>query len=291
MSERILSISINNGDSRHISALIKDYFAKGGDYIVIKNVNKLSNYTDFEIIDYYNKLNTFIGIVRKLDVGKYTDNQSDDIWVDVKYDYTSKNDKPWLSNTHLPMHTDNTLSDASNYSNLTELVCLQPSEFSGHTTLINNKLLVKLIKYVDKYENNSLFQKILDLQVNFSSNSKKESRRKIVEIVEVYDNKDESNDGSNDESNEYIFCFNSIQGLKANNDERQKSIITEFSNFLQEKIMISNLMDEIKLERGDALIFNDEKIMHGRRSVIGARHYKKCHILHEESCIFDYKKI
>lgn len=283
MSEKNLSISIKNEESRHTSALIKEYFAKGGDYIVIKNVNNLSNHTDFEIIDYYNKLNVLIGIVRKLDVGKYTDNQSDDIWVDVKYDYTSKNDKPWLSNTHLIMHTDNTLSDVSNYANLTELVCLQPSEFSGHTTLINNKLLVKLIKYVDKYENNNLFQKILDLQVNFSSISKKETRRKIVEIVEV--------DESNDESNEYIFCFNSVQGLKANNDDNQKSIITEFGKFLQEKIMISNLMDEIKLERGDALIFNDEKIMHGRRSVIGARHYKKCHILHEDSCIFDYKKI
>jgi len=38
-------------------------------------------------------------------------------------------------------------------------------------------------------------------------------------------------------------------------------------------------MTEIKLDRGDALIFNDEDMIHGRRSILGDRHYIKCSIL------------
>jgi hypothetical protein len=56
-----------------------------------------------------------------------------------------------------------------------------------------------------------------------------------------------------------------------------KEIIEEFDIFLQ-KITHSSLMTEIKLERGDALIFDDSRFLHGRRSIIGSRHYLKCGI-------------
>ena len=39
--------------------------------------------------------------------------------------------------------------------------------------------------------------------------------------------------------------------------------------------MHSNLMNEVKLNRGDAIIFNDELVLHGRKSFIGTRHYIK----------------
>lgn len=50
-------------------------------------------------------------------------------------------------------------------------------------------------------------------------------------------------------------------------------------------------MDEIKLNRGDALIFNDELVMHGRRSFMGTRHYKKTGIQLDECSIFNYKDL
>ena len=90
---------------------------------------------------------------------------------------------------------------------------------------------------------------------------------------------------------EYIFCFNHLQTTKASNNDKHTEIITQFDNFLQEKIMMSSLMHEIKLKRGEAIIFNDEKVIHGRRSVIGNRHYIKCNILMSEICLFDYKKL
>ena len=34
-------------------------------------------------------------------------------------------------------------------------------------------------------------------------------------------------------------------------------------------------MNEVKLNRGDAIIFNDELVLHGRKSFIGTRHYIK----------------
>ena len=50
-------------------------------------------------------------------------------------------------------------------------------------------------------------------------------------------------------------------------------------------------MDEVKLNRGDALIFNDEKVLHGRRSFLGTRHYKKTSIQLDECSIFNYNNL
>jgi alpha-ketoglutarate-dependent taurine dioxygenase len=52
--------------------------------------------------------------------------------------------------------------------------------------------------------------------------------------------------------------------------------------------MLSNLMNEVNLNRGDALIFNDELVMHGRKSFIGTRHYIKTGIQLDSASIYDY---
>jgi alpha-ketoglutarate-dependent taurine dioxygenase len=45
--------------------------------------------------------------------------------------------------------------------------------------------------------------------------------------------------------------------------------------------MKSSLAHEIRLETGDAVLFNDTLVMHGRKHVFGERYYKKCSILVE----------
>ena len=49
-------------------------------------------------------------------------------------------------------------------------------------------------------------------------------------------------------------------------------------------------MDEIILNRGDAIIFNDELVLHGRRSFIGTRFYKKTGINIDNHNLIDYNK-
>ena len=262
-------------------SIIKDYFIRGGEYVIIQNAASKSEVSDKQILKYYTKLGNFIGTIQSVNAKKYTDNNKNDLWVDVKYDKNFKNDKPWKSNSYLKLHTDNTLSNSFNYANLTQLVCLEPSKFSGHTTFISNKKIVELIKYNDSYEKTNLFQKIINLDINHSLKTDLTyfKKRKLLEVI-----KTQSED-------EYVFSFNYTQSNYAINNNDTQSIIQEFDNFLEEKVMMSNLMTEIRLNRGDSIIFNDEKVMHGRRSVIGSRHYIKCGILCHESSIIDYKNL
>ena len=212
-------------------------------YVIVQSHKK----TDDEIIHYFTEFNKKLGCVQLADTKKY-DDITDNIWVNIKYDINFPSNKPWNSNTFIKLHTDNTNTNAD----LTELICLTPSQYSGHTCLIKNEKVVELIKFLDDYENNNLFERILNCEINFPTT------RKILEIKE-----------------RPIFCFNYTQAMKFNNEK--EDIIKEFDDFLQ-KITLSNLMTEIKLERGDALIFDDSRFLHGRRSIIGSRHYLKCGI-------------
>jgi len=207
--------------------------------------------TDDEIINFYETLNSHIGVVQKADDLKYT-NIINDVWVNIKYD--SESEKPWETDDILKLHTDN----SRNYANLTQLVCLEAAPFSGHTTLIKNERVVELIKFWDSYKKTNLFDKILNLEVTFPEF--------IGPILRI-------------ENGKYIFCFNHAKLMKTELDEEKRKIICELDDFLHNKIFLSNLMTEIKLDRGDALIFNDEDMIHGRRSILGDRHYIKCSIL------------
>jgi hypothetical protein len=163
------------------------------------------------------------------------------------------------------------------YGNLTELVCFKTSEYSGNTTLISNDFLIELIKFVDEHKNETLYESILDREIYHSAGNNLYLKRKILEFNEKY--------------NKYLFCFNFFPATRGKNDENNNIIINKLNSFLEEKIMCSDLMDEVKLNRGDAIIFNDENVLHGRRSFIGTRHYKKTAIQLDECSIFDYHNI
>jgi alpha-ketoglutarate-dependent taurine dioxygenase len=220
---------------------------KNNGYVVLH----CSEITDDGIMEYYMNLNKSMGDVQPADYNKYDNIRNE--WVDVKYDIEYPSDKPWNSNNYVKLHTDNTITP--HYANLTQLVCLKPAQYGGSTCLIPNKEVVDILKYHDEYVSGNLYQKILDFEINFPT------KRKILQI----------------KNGEYIFCFNSTQAMKSENTEESRQIIIDFDFFLQ-KIM-SNPMIEIKLNRGDALIFDDEKFLHGRRSFFGSRHLVKCGIL------------
>lgn len=257
MYGKIINLDINTDN---ISEQIKLLFKNKCEYVVIKNNNTLLEID--KITPYYELLNSKIGIVRQVDIAKYTDLNQNNYWVDVKYDFQSNSIQPWKSNYHLKLHTDNTISTNENYAVLTELVCIEPCKYSGETTLIRNDYIVEIIKFIDENANDNLFSQIFDREIYHTSDTITHIKNKILRF-----------------DNHYIFSFNHTQAMKSDkNSDLDKEIINKLNLFLEEKIMNSNLMNEIKLNTGDALIFNDELIMHGRRSVISNRHYKKCTI-------------
>jgi alpha-ketoglutarate-dependent taurine dioxygenase len=256
MNEIILDLN----SLKDIAFKINNHFKLGGKYIIVKNTN-ITNLDN--IISFYNELNHLIGKTIPIDLEENTYNPTNKYWTDVKYDYSSDQKQFWRSSNHQNLHTDNSFAENKFYANLTELLCIKPVEFSGHTTIIDNEKVVELIKYLDKNTNNNLFEKIYNREIYFSINSDFQIKKKIL----TYD----------ENKQKYIFNFNYYPASRANNTDENKKIIEELHLFLEEKIMNSyGLMDEIKLNFGDIIIFNDELVLHGRRSFIGTRHYKKC---------------
>jgi alpha-ketoglutarate-dependent taurine dioxygenase len=271
----LYKVALDNDNIESISIKIKDFFIENGDYVIIENTLNLS---DNEILDFYDKLNLLIGKPIQVDLKPNTYELSNNYWSNVKYDFGDDEKQFWRSSNHQNLHTDNSFSLPEYYANLSELVCLKPCEFSGQTTLISNEKLIELIKFLDSKKNTNLFNKILNKNIYFSVNEFKQIKKPILS----YDEKNKK----------YIFNFNYYPAKRAKNTEDDIIIIEELHNFLEEKIMgSSELMDEIKLKRGDCILFNDENVMHGRRSFIGSRYYKKAGILFSPKIdYFKYKE-
>jgi hypothetical protein len=238
-------------------------FSNNYEFIIIKNNSILSQ--ENEIMNYYNKLNNLLGEVKLVDKNKYNDTNQDDYWVDVEYNLQSKNGnttetnlQPWKSNEQLMLHTDNTLTDKSNFANVTELVCIKQCDYSGETVIISNNKIIELIKYLDVKNDTQLYDNLIKTKIYHKS----------IEKNICIKNKDT-----------YTFNFNITQILKS--DLNTYDNLTVANNFLKilENIMKSSLVNLIKLEKGDALLFNDTLVMHGRKYVFGERLYKKGSIL------------
>jgi alpha-ketoglutarate-dependent taurine dioxygenase len=254
---------------------IKNFFIDGGNYVVIKNNNNLI--FDEEIIKIYEEINKNIGKIVPIDLEKNTYVPTYKYWADVKYNFDSDEKQFWRSSNHQNMHTDNTFCNSETYGNLTELVCFKTSEYSGNTTLVSNEYIIEIIKFVDKHKNDNLYESLLNKEIYHSSGLDFYLKRKILEF--------------NEKNNKHLFCYNYFPASRGKNSEDDNNLINKLNIFLEEKIMCSDLMDEVKLNRGDAIIFNDETVLHGRRSFIGTRHYKKTSIQLDECSIFDYNNI
>lgn len=236
---------------------IKQSFLSNYEFIVIKNNSILME--ENEIMNYYNNLNNLLGEMKNVDKNKYNDVNQDDYWVNVEYNLHSKNMlQPWKSNEQLMLHTDNTLSDNLNFANITELVCIKPCDYSGETIIISNSKIIELVKYLDTKNNSNLYDYLINTKIYHKS---------VKKNICIKNN------------DTYMFNFNITQILKSilnTNDNLETA--NHFSKIL-ENIMKSSLGSLIKLEKGDALLFNDTLVMHGRKHVFGERLYKKCSIL------------
>jgi hypothetical protein len=253
---RVVHVS-NDDDITTISSLILQKLQQKCSYIIVRNNDVLSNEND--IMSFYNRINANLGSIQRVDKEKYSD-EIDDYWVNVQYNSISIDSKPWKTNHNLALHTDNTLTNSTTFADITELVCIQPSTYSGETVFISNNKIIEIIKYMDNINNTTLYDDIMSTNVY---------HKNIQKPICSY----------NTNTNEYTFNFNITQILKSTlNDDNNVSIAMKFSNIL-DNIMNSSLVDEIRLNTGDAILFNDTIVMHGRRYIFGNRLYKKCSIL------------
>ena len=72
------------------------------------------------------------------------------------------------------------------------------------------------------------------------------------------------------ENNQPLLCWNYYRVSQENTDE-VKQMCEKFQNFWQIKIIAGGLTQGIILERGEAVFFHDDLVLHGRNAFYGDR--------------------
>jgi alpha-ketoglutarate-dependent taurine dioxygenase len=159
----------------------------------------------------------------------------------------------YAANTRQPLHTDYAYFPSNKSPDWVLMYCLDPSEFGGTTRFLSaHKLKKIMIKY------NPALLKKLSMEVTWSyvGADGDEIHRKPIMIDEQIN-------------------WNYWQ-IKSNlNNELVMKVREEFFKFLEDVIMAGNIYDFSKVwKRGDVVIFNDKKMLHGRDSFLGHRWLK-----------------
>ena len=169
-----------------------------------------------------------------------TGNKTGDFWTDIKYDANYPN--TYLhSNTRQPLHTDG--SYESKAPNITFFFCINPADFGGDTVCLELDLLINCLRI----EQPKLLEELQEKELIFSK-GEDYKKSKII--------------------NEKKINWNYFRVEKCN-------LVENFHNYLEQRILQMGVVSKIRLEKGDALFFNDELILHGRNAFIGNRWLKK----------------
>jgi alpha-ketoglutarate-dependent taurine dioxygenase len=284
MSLKYSVVEYNNTDDINVlnstvSSVLRELKNKNS-IVIVRNCCTDKEISDENIDKLYLHINGNLGNLVPVDIDLQTYKPTMKYTTDVKFNYDSDEKRHWKSSNFQNIHTDNTFGDSFFYANITTLYCLKPCEYSGETTVITNNDVLRYIEIEDRGRNKNLLHKLYDTSISYLAYDNKY----IVKPI-IYSYTDENN------TTQPIINFNVNPAKRGNNSKEVEDIIDEFHDFLDKKISRSSLMTSFKLQRGDAIYFNDETVMHARNSFIGSRHYKKMGILIPEISHFPYQNL
>lgn len=173
-------------------------------------------------------------------------------WTAIKYDSNASNSSYKHSNTYQPLHTDYGYFSFEIFAAF--FYCLEQAEFGGATCFIDVERVVSLLRMSDP----TLFDQLQNTEIQFGrrGNSVASNRDRIL---------------SKDECGWKI----NWNYFRAKDDVANGDVIEGFHAFLNNSVERSGELLELKLMPGEAVYFQDRRVLHGRNSFIGARHLNK----------------
>ena len=182
--------------------------------------------------------------------------KTQNIWMEVRFDPLIKNAYRHSANAQ-PLHTDGSYNPS--YPNSTLMCCQHNTAEKGETVFIEAKKIANILKI----KNKELYKKIY----NFNILHERSGDIKHSPIL-FKDKKNIWNVNWN------YYC------VSENITESENYIKNNFQNFLLNSKEIKKNLLEIKMNKGDALIWKDNEVLHGRNSFIAkensARFIWKC---------------
>lgn len=195
-----------------------------------------------DLLKFYNDLFESLGEAIPMDEDLSSENKTGNKWIEIRYDPSFPNSYRH-SNTRQPLHTDG--SYESNPPNINFFFCIEKAKVGGATTFIDSRELARCLKIFDS----SFFEELHNTNLTFSKGNDSKTRPILMA-----------------DGDDYRLAWNYFRATP-----KDTEICLKFHNFLERKIVDGGVLMPIILDVGEAVFFNDEKILHGRNSFIGQR--------------------
>lgn len=237
--------------------------------VVLRNVE-----VSVDELDFYSRLSNFLGSVFDVDEDIYTGELTGNRWIDIRYDPEIQ-DRYRTAKVHQPLHTDDSYIPHDN--SVTFFFSKSRAPKGGATVFLDSEELIELLKLDNEYE---LLDALYHVPVCFSKAGSKRTRPILTR------------DELGLSLNYNYYC------LDENNGEEAVQTVNRLHNFLEKRVRDAGILLPVMLEKGDAVLFHDQRLLHGRNSYFarkaGDRYLKKGSVilnLEELLCRKDEKAI
>jgi alpha-ketoglutarate-dependent taurine dioxygenase len=234
---------INKSKTYLINKFVKDWknednkvFYFTGAKLAKKDVRTF--YTTF-----FQKIIEFKNFAEDAQISNRNNQRTNSIWMEVRFDPKIKNAYRHSSNSQ-PLHTDG--SYIKKYTNSTLMCCEKNNTKKGETTFISAFDIFRILKK----KNKSLLNNILKYPVVHARSGDTKKSKVLYKSKNKW------------KLNWNFFCIKKNQSLKI------KNMINEFKFFLDNDLEIKTKTLPIKMKAGDALVWKDSEILHGRNGFV-----------------------
>lgn len=186
-------------------------------------------------------LGTPVPIAEDVRVGDRDHQRTGQIWMEVKYDPQFQNAYRHSSNAQ-PLHTDGSYVAA--YPNATLMACEASAGAGGETTFLDGKRLIETLRAEAP-------QLLAELSSTILPHARSGDRRDLPAV---------RLDGDRVLLNWNYYCVDSHARREV------VELSKRFQQFLQESAGVRQHTIAVKLARGDAVVWKDEEILHGRNA-------------------------
>ncbi|GAB3931621.1 TauD/TfdA family dioxygenase [Larkinella terrae] len=198
-----------------------------------------------QVHQFYSQLSETIGKIHAADEDIATGSATGNRWIDITFDPNIP-DRYRSSNTRQPLHTDDSYVELNGEEAVNFFYCASRAKAGGATTFFTLDQLVNCLKLDGE---DKLLEDLLSTDVVFS----KGGSRKVRKIL------DQDEEG-------YLANWNYYCIDRTDNTPEVIDLCERFHQFLENRIINSGLIDGLQLQKGEAVFFHDDRIMHGRNN-------------------------
>ncbi|MCH9756776.1 MAG: TauD/TfdA family dioxygenase [Gammaproteobacteria bacterium] len=173
-------------------------------------------------------------------------------WTHVCYDPSLQNAYRSSSNAQ-PLHTDGSYLFES--PDATCMYCISAASEGGGTIFITAEELMTYLKKDDP----ALFDQLMNTPVCFSRSFENGANEKTRKIIEV------------DEQGKITLTWNYFR-VDPNQSADTKEMCEAFHHYLQTQIVGSDRVHTVFLKPGEAILWLDEQVLHGRDAFLGSEY-------------------